>query len=68
MRKEKVRILEKKKLEWKDNDHSLFVGYMPSEEPKYSISVVIEHGGSGASTATPIAKNIFDYLHKADIT
>ena len=58
----------KKKIEWKDNDHALFVGYMPSDEPKYSISVVIEHGGSGASVAAPIAKNIFNYLHKINIT
>ena len=52
----------KKKIEWKDNDHALFVGYMPSDEPKYSISVVIEHGGSGASVAAPIVKNIFNYF------
>jgi penicillin-binding protein 2 len=49
---------------WKNRDHALFVGYMPSENPKYSISVVIEHGGSGASTAAPIAKEIFNYINK----
>ena len=57
----------KKKLEWKNNDHALFVGYMPSDKPKYAVSVVIEHGGSGASIASPIAKNIFDYLYKINI-
>ena len=40
----------------------LFVGYMPSDNPKYAISVVIEHGGSGASTAAPIAKDIFNFM------
>ena len=50
--------------EWKNKEHALFVGYMPSDKPKYAISVVIEHGGSGSSTAAPIAKNIFDFLHK----
>ena len=54
----------KKEIEWKNRDHAIFVGYMPSENPKYAISVVVEHGGSGASTAAPIAKNIFDYLYK----
>ena len=54
----------KKEIEWKNKDHALFVGYMPSETPKYAVSVVVEHGGSGASTAAPIAKNIFDYLYK----
>ena len=54
----------KKEIEWKDRDHALFVGYMPSSKPKYSISVVVEHGGSGASTAAPIAKDIFNYIYK----
>ena len=45
----------KKEIAWKNRDHALFVGYMPSEKPKYAISVIIEHGGSGASTAAPIA-------------
>ena len=40
---------------------------MPSENPKYAISVVIEHGGSGASIAAPIAKKVFDYIHKQKI-
>ena len=40
---------------------------MPSENPKYAISVVIEHGGSGASTAAPIAKRTFDYIYNQKI-
>ena len=59
---------KKKKLDWKDKDHALFVGYMPSEKPKYAISVVIEHGGSGAAIAAPIAKKIFDHLHDLTIS
>ena len=55
-------------LEWKNKEHALFVGYMPSDAPKYALSVVIEHGGSGASVAAPIAKKIFDYLHKVNIS
>ena len=54
----------KKLLNWKNRDHALFVGYMPATKPKYAISVVIEHGGSGASIAAPITKNIFDYMYK----
>ena len=42
----------KKEVEWKMRDHALFVGYMPDEKPKYSISVIIEHGGSGALQCT----------------
>ena len=55
-----------KEIEWKKRDHALFVGYMPSIKPKYSISVIIEHGGSGASIAAPIAKKVFNYIHKLE--
>ena len=57
----------KKEVEWEKRDHALFVGYMPHDKPKYSISVVIEHGGSGASTAAPIAKQVFQYINKNKI-
>jgi len=56
----------KKEIEWKNKDHALFIGYMPSKNPKYAVSVIIEHGGSGASTAAPIAKKIFDYVHNLE--
>ncbi len=54
----------KKEQEWKNRDHALFVGFIPYEDPKYAISVIIEHGGSGASTAAPIAKQVFNYIKK----
>ena len=57
----------KKEIEWKNKDHALFVGYMPSEEPKYSISIIVEHGGSGSSTAAPIAKEIFNAIDRLRI-
>ena len=57
----------KKEVEWNKRDHALFVGYMPHDKPKYSISVVIEHGGSGASTAAPIAKQVFQFINKINI-
>ena len=57
----------KKELEWKDKDHSLFVGYAPAKNPKFAVSVVVEHGGSGAKVAAPIAKNIFDGIYKLEI-
>ncbi len=57
----------KKEVEWNKRDHALFVGYMPYDNPKYAISVVIEHGGSGASTAAPIAKQVFQFINNTDI-
>ncbi len=53
--------------EWKNRDHALFVGYIPYDDPKYAISVIIEHGGSGASTAAPIAKRVFNYINELKV-
>ena len=49
---------------WKKRDHALFVGYAPISKPKYAISVVVEHGGSGSSVAAPIARDVFKYIFK----
>ncbi len=49
---------------WNKRDHALFVGYAPISKPKYAISVVVEHGGSGSSVAAPIARDVFKYIFK----
>ena len=43
---------------WEHRDHALFVGYAPVEDPRYAVAVVVEHGGSGASMAAPMAHDI----------
>ena len=55
-------IVKNEDREWKKRDHALFVGYAPSHNPKYAISVVVEHGGSGSSVAAPIARDVFKHL------
>lgn len=39
-------------------DHALFVAYAPHDDPKYAISVIVEHGEGGSSTAAPVARDI----------
>ena len=51
---------------WKERDHALFVAYAPVDKPKYAISVIVEHGGSGSSMAAPIAHDILEYMFKSD--
>ena len=51
---------------WKERDHALFVGYAPTNKPKYSVSVVIEHGGSGSQIAAPIGRDILLACRKID--
>ncbi len=39
-----------------DHDHAWFVGYGPSDNPKYVVAVVVEHStGTGGSVAAPVA-------------
>ena len=35
---------------------------MPYKDPRYALSIVVEHGGSGSSTAAPIAKKLFKLI------
>ena len=56
--KERALKLTNKDLPYELRDHALFTAFAPYKNPRYSISVVIEHGGSGSSGAAPIAKKV----------
>jgi penicillin-binding protein 2 len=43
---------------WEERDHALFVAFAPYDEPRYALAVVVEHGGSGSTSAAPIARDI----------
>ncbi len=45
-------------LPWERRDHALFVAFAPVDNPKYAISIVVEHGGGGSTAAAPIARDI----------
>ena len=45
-------------IEWKYRDHALFVAFAPADNPRYAISVIIEHGKSGGKVAGPVARDI----------
>ena len=53
-------------LNYKDRDHALFIAFAPYNDPKYAISVVVEHGGTGSSSAAPIAKKIIKKVLERD--
>ena len=46
---------------WRERDHAIFVAFAPSHAPRYAISVVVEHGGSGSKAAAPIARDVLRY-------
>lgn len=45
--------------EW-HRDHALFVGFAPVENPKIALVVLVENGGSGGTTAAPVARQVMD--------
>jgi penicillin-binding protein 2 len=51
---------------WNERTHALFVAYAPEENPRYALSVVVEHGGGGASVAAPIARDIMTEVLRLD--
>ncbi|MBQ2260668.1 MAG: penicillin-binding protein 2 [Loktanella sp.] len=51
-------VISNNDLPWERRDHALFVGYAPLENPRYAVSVIVEHGGGGSATAAPIARDI----------
>ncbi len=53
-------------LPWEDRNHALFVSFGPTDNPRYALAVVIEHGGGGASTAAPVARAIMEAALKLD--
>jgi len=50
--------IKQKDLPYKRRDHALFVAFAPYKNPRYALSVVIEHGGTGSGAAAPIAKKV----------
>ncbi|MDB5494804.1 MAG: mrdA, partial [Phenylobacterium sp.] len=44
--------------EWKKRDHAWFICFAPYDEPRYAMSVLVEHGGFGGSVAAPRAREI----------
>ena len=50
--------LKNEDLPYEKRDHALFTAFAPSKNPRYAISVVVEHGGAGSKGAAPIAKKI----------
>tara|TARA_Y100000590_G_scaffold169920_1_gene194495 strand:- start:3101 stop:4987 length:1887 start_codon:yes stop_codon:yes gene_type:complete len=50
--------LKNKDMPYEKRDHALFTAFAPYKKPRYAISIVIEHGGTGSSSAAPIAKKL----------
>lgn len=44
---------------WSQKDHNLFIAYAPIDNPRYAVSVIVQHGGMGGGTAgAPRAREV----------
>ncbi len=51
--------LKTSEIPYEERDHALYVAFGPYKSPRYAISILVEHGGSGGSVAAPLAKTLF---------
>ncbi|MEI7541910.1 MAG: penicillin-binding protein 2 [bacterium] len=46
------------------DNHAMFAGYAPVENPEIVVYVLVEFGGGGGEVAVPLAKEVFQYYFK----
>ncbi|MFO1120469.1 MAG: penicillin-binding transpeptidase domain-containing protein [Rhodospirillales bacterium] len=60
-------VIKNEHLPWERRDHALFIGYAPVANPRYSVAVVIEHGGAGSKAAVaPVGRDILLKIQQLD--
>ena len=47
---------------YEERDHALYVAFGPYTNPRYALSIIVEHGGSGSSAAAPMATKLFKLI------
>ncbi len=50
--------LDIEQIPYKNRDHAWYIAFGPYKNPRYAMSILIEHGGSGSKVAAPIAKKL----------
>jgi penicillin-binding protein 2 len=48
---------------WKLRDHSLFMAFVPFDNPRYACGTIVEHGGFGAAVAAPLVRDTLTFLY-----
>jgi len=51
--------LKTNQIPYKERDHAWYIAFGPYKDPRYAVSILVEHGGSGSLAAAPIAKKLF---------
>lgn len=59
-----MKRLKEEELAYYSRSHAWITTYAPYDDPKYVVTVLVEHGGHGGSTSGPIAADIYKWLYK----
>ena len=51
--------LDTAQIPYEERDHAWYIAFGPYKNPRYAVSIFVEHGGSGGSIAAPLAKKLF---------
>jgi penicillin-binding protein 2 len=65
-KRERELDLKLEQIPYNDRDHALYVAYGPYKNPRYALSIIVEHGGSGSKAAAPMAKKLFKLIIDRD--
>ncbi|MDA7637749.1 penicillin-binding protein 2 [Candidatus Pelagibacter sp.] len=65
-KRERELDLKIEQIPYNDRDHALYIAYGPYVNPRYAISIIVEHGGSGSKAAAPMAKELFKLIIDRD--
>ena len=65
-KRERELDLKIEQIPYNDRDHALYVAYGTYVNPRYAISIIVEHGGSGSKAAAPMAKELFKLIIDID--
>ena len=55
-------VLTNEQLQWNLRNHGLFVGYAPTDNPKYAACVIMEHAGGSSPAARAVSKIMKELL------
>ncbi|MBQ9271082.1 MAG: penicillin-binding protein 2 [Alphaproteobacteria bacterium] len=67
MKERRSGIRNDSQLPWKLRNHAWFMGFTPTDNPRYAVAVIVEHGSSGSGVAAPIASKILQEALTLDI-
>ena len=59
---EREQGISQEDIAWPLRDHAIFASFAPVDQPRYVVVALVEHGISGARTAAPLVKAVYQTL------